>query len=230
MTGDEVREFMGVMHYQIQNGGFEQLFGNVLDHTPGHIDRLIGLAAKGRALDIPGYAVLEQILVDLKAIGSPEDLYDEAEEEIDCCECNGEGQVEEDEWDDDNNTMIDCDECGGEGTIIDYYEIDGHEEFEKRTKGLWERYCEHHEVMEQNLEALAVHHSDVETTPVHTTVKPRCKLIGTDGNAWSLMARVGSTLKENGRPDLVSEMVQRVTSAGSYQETLRIFDDYVEVE
>jgi hypothetical protein len=59
--------------------------------------------------------------------------------------------------------------------------------------------------------------------------KPRCKLIGTDGNIFALMGRVSKTLREAGLEDKVTEMQNRVTSSQSYDEALCVLNDYVEV-
>lgn len=59
--------------------------------------------------------------------------------------------------------------------------------------------------------------------------KPKCKLIGKNGNAWNLMALAGKALKKAGQGDKVDEMVNKVTSGGSYAETLRTIAEYVDI-
>lgn len=60
--------------------------------------------------------------------------------------------------------------------------------------------------------------------------KPVCKLIGEGGNVFNLMGKVSRTLKQEGLKDQAKEMTERVFNSGSYDEALRIFMDYVEVE
>ena len=60
--------------------------------------------------------------------------------------------------------------------------------------------------------------------------KPKCKLIGTDGNVFALLGQVSRTLKKAGLSDQASEMQKKVFSAGSYEEALNIFGEYVEIE
>lgn len=61
--------------------------------------------------------------------------------------------------------------------------------------------------------------------------KPKCSLIGKDGNIFNLMEIVSRTLKENNLYNEANEMYQRVTGgeAQSYDEALRIIMEYVEV-
>lgn len=60
-------------------------------------------------------------------------------------------------------------------------------------------------------------------------MKPKCKLIGTDGNVFAIIGKVSKTLKEAGQPERAKEFVERATSAHSYDEVLAMLDDYVEV-
>lgn len=60
-------------------------------------------------------------------------------------------------------------------------------------------------------------------------VKPKCPLIGTDGNVFSLIGMTGKSLKAICREDLALEMQKRVMNSQSYDEALQIMDEYVEV-
>lgn len=60
--------------------------------------------------------------------------------------------------------------------------------------------------------------------------KPACRLMGEDGNIFSILGRVGRTLKEDGQAEQVQEVNRRVMAAGSYDEALQIIMEYVEVE
>lgn len=60
--------------------------------------------------------------------------------------------------------------------------------------------------------------------------KPTCKLVGEDGNIFSILGRVSRALKENGKTDEAKEVSERVMLSGSYDEALQIMMEYVEVE
>ena len=62
-------------------------------------------------------------------------------------------------------------------------------------------------------------------------MKPKCRLIGEDGNIFYLMGIVSRTLKEAGEPEKADEMIKRITSdAKSYDEALAMLMEYVDVE
>jgi hypothetical protein len=61
-------------------------------------------------------------------------------------------------------------------------------------------------------------------------VKPKCKLIGEDGNIFNLMGIASKSLKRAGLNKEADEMVDRITSSQSYHEALAIIADYVEIE
>ena len=60
-------------------------------------------------------------------------------------------------------------------------------------------------------------------------IKPKCPLIGADGNIYNLMGIASNTLKHNGLRDEAKEMYSRVTSSGSYEEALCIIGEYVDI-
>lgn len=60
--------------------------------------------------------------------------------------------------------------------------------------------------------------------------KPTCKLVGEDGNIFSILGRVSRSLKEKGKADEAKEVSERVMLSGSYDEALQIMMEYVEVE
>ena len=60
-------------------------------------------------------------------------------------------------------------------------------------------------------------------------MKPKCKLIGENGNIFNLMGIASRTLKEAGMEKEVKEMFDKVTSSGSYLEALAIISEYVEI-
>lgn len=60
--------------------------------------------------------------------------------------------------------------------------------------------------------------------------KPRCKLIGEDGNIFNLLGIASRTLKEADLEDEADEMTKRVTSSESYLQALAIISEYVDIE
>ena len=59
--------------------------------------------------------------------------------------------------------------------------------------------------------------------------KPKCPLIGVDGNIFNLLGMASRTLRENGMSEQAKEMQSRVTASGSYSEALNILGEYVEI-
>ena len=60
-------------------------------------------------------------------------------------------------------------------------------------------------------------------------IKPKCPLIGADGNIFNLMGMASNTLRRNGMADEAKEMRERITSSGSYDEALCILGEYVDI-
>ena len=66
-----------------------------------------------------------------------------------------------------------------------------------------------------------------EQLPPH---RPKMKLMGQDGNIFSILGRASRLLKENGQPDQAKEMCDRVYQSGTYYKALNIISEYVETE
>lgn len=63
------------------------------------------------------------------------------------------------------------------------------------------------------------------------TMKPKCKLIGEDGNIFNLMGIASKALKSAGMKIEADEMIKRITTeAKSYDEALGMIMEYVDVE
>ena len=58
--------------------------------------------------------------------------------------------------------------------------------------------------------------------------KPRCKLIGTDGNVFAIIGSVSKCLNKNGLKKEASEFQNRTFSSKSYDEVLQIVTEYVD--
>ena len=61
------------------------------------------------------------------------------------------------------------------------------------------------------------------------TEKPKCKLIGKDGNIFNLVGVATRCLKCAGLKDQAREMTEKVFQSKSYDESLQIIMKYVEV-
>ena len=60
--------------------------------------------------------------------------------------------------------------------------------------------------------------------------KPKCALIGQNGNIFNLMSIASKTLERNNLREEATEMCNRITNgAKSYDEALMILQDYVEI-
>ena len=60
--------------------------------------------------------------------------------------------------------------------------------------------------------------------------KPRCQLLGTDGNVFALAARVTQALKQAGQGDKAKEFQGRLWKSRSYDEALSLMAEYVEIK
>ena len=58
--------------------------------------------------------------------------------------------------------------------------------------------------------------------------RPKCPIIGADGNIFNIMGAASKTLKRSGMSEDAREMCSRVTSSGSYEEALGIIMEYGE--
>ena len=59
--------------------------------------------------------------------------------------------------------------------------------------------------------------------------KPKCKLIGEDGNIFNLMAIASRTLKKAELNKEAEEMIERIRNSKSYIQALSIISEYVEI-
>lgn len=74
---------------------------------------------------------------------------------------------------------------------------------------------------------------EMEQRPEHgegKATRPKLKFIGKDGNIFAILGRAKAALCDAGMREEASEMISRVTEAGSYEQALRIVSAYVEKE
>ena len=57
--------------------------------------------------------------------------------------------------------------------------------------------------------------------------KPESPIIGVDSNIFNLMGIASRTLKNAGMREAATEMYERVTASGSFDEALAIITDYI---
>jgi hypothetical protein len=60
--------------------------------------------------------------------------------------------------------------------------------------------------------------------------KPKCKLIGTDGNTLALLGQCTKALKKAGLTKEASELTNKIFKCDSYDKALQTMMEYVEVE
>jgi hypothetical protein len=60
--------------------------------------------------------------------------------------------------------------------------------------------------------------------------KPIVQLTGEDGNVFNIIGRVSKALKKAGQADKAKEFSEKAFECDSYDEVLRLLQDYVEAE
>lgn len=60
--------------------------------------------------------------------------------------------------------------------------------------------------------------------------KPKCDLIGIDGNVFCLMGKVSRTLKQHKLYDQATAFIKEVSQSSSYNEALVIMGKYVDIQ
>jgi len=215
----------GNMNYQVNNGGFTQWHDNGYGED---LEDLIEYAKKGTVQGIKHFDVLLQILTDIEALGEPND-YDDMEECI-CTECSGHGTITE--YDDENGELeTECPECCGEGTWEE--KIDGEQEYDILLREFDDKYYEFNEdeLIVSFDEFISRFNEEVNTKEVKITtlIKPRCKLVGTDGNVFSIIGKVRDSLRNAGLRDKADEFSSNAMKQHSYDDVLSLCFEYVDV-
>ena len=60
-------------------------------------------------------------------------------------------------------------------------------------------------------------------------MKPKCKLVGEDGNVFNIIGSVSKSLKQAGLKTEATEFQDKAFNSGSYDEVLQLAMKYVEV-
>lgn len=61
-------------------------------------------------------------------------------------------------------------------------------------------------------------------------MKPTIKLVGKDGNIFSILGRASRALTKNGQSDKINDMRKRVENSDSYTKALSIIGEYVDFD
>ena len=72
-------------------------------------------------------------------------------------------------------------------------------------------------------------HAEGAGTNDATAAKPRCRLVGTDGNAFAVIGNVKRALERAGQQDRASEFVTKAMRSNSYDEVLALCFEFVDV-
>ena len=62
------------------------------------------------------------------------------------------------------------------------------------------------------------------------TAKPKCKLVGTDGNVFALAGKVSRALKQAGQSDKAKELQKKLFQCDSYGRAIVLMSEYVEIQ
>jgi len=60
-------------------------------------------------------------------------------------------------------------------------------------------------------------------------MKPRCQLIGKDGNVFNIIGLVSQSLKKAGKRQEAERFINKAYNASSYDEVLQLAMEYVKV-
>jgi len=61
-----------------------------------------------------------------------------------------------------------------------------------------------------------------------TPGKPQLRMVGTDGNVFAIIGRVGQCLKQHGRQQQANEWCDRATHCSSYDEVLALMYEFID--
>jgi hypothetical protein len=214
----------GNMNYQVNNGGWSQWHGNGYDED---LEDLIEYAKKGTAQGIKYFDALLQILIDIESLGEPSD-YDNTED-CECSNCGGTGYINF--YDEDEEIEEECPECCGDGTWEE--ETKGEEEYCSLLSEFDDKYYDFNEeeLIESFNEFLNRFNEEVNISDIKivSTKKPRCKLVGTDSNVFSVIVKVRSVLSDAGLREQAQEFSNKAMKQHSYDDVLSLCFEYVEV-
>lgn len=219
--------------YQVNNGGHSQYFENGYasydDLDKGYFgNKCADLDVHHKMTELfqtyfntqnnPIYEKFLQILKDFDNTISNEDCY----------ECGGSGYYEDEDEDGNIYDTETCSYCHGSGINENIFYVDG----DKLDNAFYEISDKLIKFISNDILNNWILNDKVdkfESMPHMTKeVKPKIKLIGTDGNAFVLIGRCESELRKIGKKDLIPEFRKKAMS-GDYNNLLCTCMEYFEI-
>jgi len=203
---EKIAVVLGNFNYQVCNGGFSQWNYNDYSCDTGYLFEMFNKFINNGYVQFKFYTSLLQEFMEIEG-----DLNEDGREVR--CDCN---------------YSDDCGDCGGNG----YYRVDNnhiYKSLDKLDSIYYDRdqdiIMKEFQFMIDNFDKL----SNVDITPIF--IKPKCKLVGIDGNVFNLIGAVKSCLDKAGYKDKAKEMQERATTkCSSYDDVLVMFYDYVDIQ
>jgi len=217
---------LGNLNYQIGNGGFRQWVDNGYGTEINNVIEVleeVGTANAHKVIEM--LEMLKSFLrkgAENKGCFSTYWIQEETTEE--CSECGGSGYIQEEEEDEEGNINESeerCSNCHGSGLC------EGPEEDSPEGLEIAERYD--HEYYAMNAQFLDEIEAFFKGEPLQKVEimpkvlelrKPKVKLVGTDGNAFSILGKVRQALKMAKYPKEKIEEFTKEATKGDYNELL----------
>ena len=249
-----IRRF-GNYYYQVNNGGHFQYFDNGYasevhtgcfsrkDSDISSHEELIALVKKYFPNTDVSRKFLD-LLEDVKNYVVPEECEycngsGYTEYEIDCPDCGGTGEIDGDTCSSCNGagTICEeetCSECHGDGVDENNYTYDSNEDenddkFYKMSNEvlkLLNDICEKWLMEDGDGQLNAFKERKVENA---VNQKPKIKLLGTDGNAFAILGKCMSALKDAGKSEAEIQEFRKEATSGDYDNLLCTCAKYFEI-
>ena len=231
---------------QVNNGGFHQYFGNGYSSFEKNSERDGDISAHNKLIELyKKYVPKNENTINLLNIFRkfrdsvmPEDCYDcngNGYFDEECSECNGSGWIEDEECYECNgrgSIETECYSCGGDGQGTYYtcycdFDDEFYNIFNKDMENLfkelflnwldnWDKDC-------------ILNQFDVSKNESNSNSKPKLKLVGTDGNAFSIIAKLIDCLRHNGYSHKQLEEIRKEATSGDYNNVIATACKYCEV-
>ena len=159
-------------------------------------------------------------------------------EENECSYCNGNGYIDDEE----------CEECGGSGVIEEEcrcYECNGSGELDSYSYQGYYDDKEFYEIFDKDMENFfkelllnwlenwdkdcILNQFKTEKNESNSNSKPKLKLVGTDGNAFSVLGRMIDCLRHHGYSSEELKAIKEEAISGDYNKVLATACKYCEV-
>lgn len=79
--------------------------------------------------------------------------------------------------------------------------------------------------------AKAIYEEETRETTIddQSSDKPECKLLGGDGNVFTIIGNVRNSLNKSGRKEKAKEFMDKAFKSHSYDDVLKLAEEYVEI-